>query len=333
MRLLVLGGSVFLSRAVVEAALAQGDEVTTLTRGVSGSVPEGARALVGDRAEVDGLRALDGGEWDVVVDVCMQAPSQVARSVSGLQGRVGRYVYVSSVSVYASFDQEPLDENTALLAAAQEGADEHDMGQYGHLKVRCEELVRQGFGDASLVVRPGLIVGPGDPSGRFTYWVERGARPGTVLGPGRPERRVQFIDVRDLAGWIVRTDAVGTANAVGPGGVVSMGELLSVCLEIGGGGGPVEWVPDSVLLDSGVVPYTEMPLWLPQEDSYRYFSEVRAERAMAAGLTYRPVIETVTDTLGWVRALGVDDRRNGLSAVREAELLARRNLERPAGEP
>jgi 2'-hydroxyisoflavone reductase len=321
MRLLVLGGSVFLGRAVVEAALSRGDGVTTLTRGVTGSVPEGALSLVGDRLRPDGLRALEGGEWDVVIDLCQQSTTQVAYSVAGLRGRVGRYVYVSSISVYASFAEGPLTEEIAVSSPAPEGTDESDSSQYGPLKVRCEELVREGFGDDSFVVRPGLIVGPGDPSGRFTYWVERGARGGTVLGPGRPGRRVQFIDVRDLAEWLVRTDSVGISNATGPGESVTMGELLVVCGEIGGGGGDIEWVDDAFLLGQGVVPYSELPLWLPEDASYRYFSDVNTDRARGAGLTFRSVAETVTDTLAWYRDRGAPASKSGLSVERERALL------------
>jgi nucleoside-diphosphate-sugar epimerase len=323
MRLLVLGGSVFLGRAVVAAALARGDEVTTLNRGLTGSVPAGARALIGDRMADDGLVALAGGEWDVVVDTCQQSPTQVGRSVAALHGRVGRYVYVSSVSVYASFAEGPIHEDTVVLTSADDGADEADPALYGELKMRCEDLVRAGFGNASLVVRPGLVVGPWDPSGRFTYWVDRGARGGRMIAPGLPGRRVEFIDVRDLAAWIVRTDGEGTVNAVGPAGVVTMGELLATCSEVGAGGAALEWISDAFLLDQGVVPYAEMPLWIPDEPEYRYFSEVSAERAIASGLSFRPVRETVADTLAWSRAHPAVDRRNGLSPEREADLLAR----------
>lgn len=329
MRVLVLGGSVFLGRALAEQAVGRGDEVTTLTRGVSGPVPEGARALVGDRLEPDGLRALGSGEWDLVVDVCRQSPTQVARSAAALPGRVGRYVYVSSVSVYAGFADGPLTEESVLTAAAPAGADEGDTSLYGPLKVRCEELVREGFGDRALIVRPGLLVGPGDPSDRFTYWVERGARGGPTAAPGAPGRPVQFVDVRDVAALILGTGVGvgGTYNVVGPRARITMGEVVALCRAVGGGrtrsdSENVVWLDDGFLLSHGVVPYADMPLWVPAIDQYRYFAEVSAESAVAAGLTYRSVDETVRDTLQWSRERGDGPRRAGLSPGREAELLS-----------
>jgi 2'-hydroxyisoflavone reductase len=321
MRLLVLGGSVFLGRTVVEESLSRGDEVTTLTRGLSGSVPLGVRALVGDRLLSDGLMALGQEEWDVVVDVCRQSPTQVGRSVAALRGRVGRYVYVSSVSVYASFAEGPLTEESPVVPAAPVGADEEEMSEYGPLKVRCEKLVRDGFGEDALIVRPGLIVGPGDPSDRFTYWVERGARGGVMLAPGDPGARVRFVDVRDLAKWIVHAEVSGTYNAVGPAERMTMGEVISLCQEVGGGDAQVEWVHDQFLLDNGVVPYAEMPLWVPALRSHWYFSEVGIDRAVGMGLTFRSVRETVEATLSWTRSRDGAKRQAGPSAQREAQLL------------
>jgi 2'-hydroxyisoflavone reductase len=320
-RVLVLGGSVFLGRAVVEAALARGDEVTTLTRGLSGPVPDGARALTGDRREPGGLDALAGGEWDVVVDVCRSSPTQVAAAVQALAGRAGRYVYVSSVSVYASYAAGPPDEDSPVLLAAEAGTDEDDMEHYGPLKVRCEELVRASFGDRALVVRPGLIVGPDDPSHRFTYWVARAMRGGSILAPGQPGAGVRFIDVRDLASWLVRADAAGTYNAVGPDGRMTMGELIQTCIQVGGVAARPVWVDDDFLLAHGVVPYTEMPLWVPAIEDFRYFAEVDSGRAVTAGLSFRPVSETVADTVKWISRHQPLTLRAGLDPARETELL------------
>jgi 2'-hydroxyisoflavone reductase len=254
MRVLVLGGSVFLGRAVVEEALARGDDVTTFTRGRTGSIPAGAHSVVGDRAADNGLRGLGDGSWDVVVDVT-RSPTQISRAIAQLGDRIGHYVFISTVSVYASFAEGPLDEGSPVSPASGPADDEADPAHYGPLKVHCEELVRGAFGDHALVIRPGLIVGPGDPSDRFTYWVERGTRGGSVLAPGDPNTPARYLDVRDLATWIrlaAANNLTGTFNAVGPGRPTSMGEVIERCIDIGGGGAAPVWVTDAFLDEQDV---------------------------------------------------------------------------------
>src|SRR5262249_18502591 len=234
MRLLVLGGTVFLGRAVVEAALARGDDVTFFTRGrTNPELCPGAERLHGDR---DGdLSALAGREWDVVVDTCGYVPRVVADSATLLSPAVGHYAFVSSLSVYADASR-PQHEDDPLEQLDDE-ADESIEEYYGALKGACEQVVQQTFPGRSLLVRPGLIVGPHDPTNRFTYWVRRIAEGGDVLAPGDPARKVQFIDVRDLAEWILRATEAGLDgphNAVGPEPPVTMGDLLETCVRITG---------------------------------------------------------------------------------------------------
>jgi len=329
-RLLVLGGTVFLGRAVVEAALTGGHTVTTFTRGRTNPdlFPE-AEPLRGDR---DGdLGALEGREWDAVIDTCGFVPRVVRQSADLLDGRVGRCVFVSSVSAYDDASTPP-DEAAARLAGPPAGEDV--MKEYGALKAACEDVVRDVFGDAATIVRPGLIVGPHDPTGRFTYWPRRIADGGRVLAPGPPEAPVQVIDVRDLGAWLLRLAERGPGgvfNATGPVEPLTMRELLEgMCTAIGSDAELV-WVDDETLLEAEVEPWMGLPLWLPG-DEHAGMMRTPIARALAAGLQLRPVRETVLDTLAWDRSMGgvaprqPDGRYTAqtLTREREEELLAER---------
>src|SRR5262245_47706615 len=234
MRLLVLGGTLFLGRAVVDAALARGDEVTIFTRGETNpDLFRDVERLLGNRD--GGLDALAGREWDAVVDTCGFVPRIVRESAELLDPNVGHYAFVSTMSVYADVSK-PTDEDSPV-DPLEDPASEDIQKHYGALKAACEEVVAEVFPGRSLLVRAGLIVGPHDPTDRFTYWVTRAADGGDVLVPGTPEDQVQFIDVRDLAEWIVRSaDArlEGTFNAVGFEPPMTMGELLAACVQVGG---------------------------------------------------------------------------------------------------
>ena len=320
MRLLVLGGTKFLGRAVVEAALARGDEVTLFNRGQTGTelFPE-VEKLRGDR---DGdLAALEGREWDAVIDPSGYVPRIVRDSAELLRGSVGHYLFVSSGSVYSA--PYPGFDETAPTAELTEPDTEEVMAHYGALKAACERVVSEVFPDAHTNVRSGLIVGPHDPTGRFTYWPLRVAAGGELLAPAPPERAVQFIDVRDLAEWMVEASDqrhVGTFNATCE--TLSFEELLTAC----GDADPV-WVSDEFLLEHGVEPFSELPLWIPGPEAA--FLEGDVSKAVAAGLRFRPLDVTVGDTLAWAREAGeqlVTDRglrqgRAGLDPAREAELL------------
>jgi nucleoside-diphosphate-sugar epimerase len=319
LRLLVLGGTKFLGRAVVEAALAGGHDVTLFNRGTTNPelFPQ-VEKLRGDRD--GGLDALRGREWDAVVDPSGYVPRVVEQSVELLRDSAGYYVFVSSVSVYADFSAGPSEDSPLAQLDPDHPADElrSDFANYGALKALCEGAVFGGFEDRAASVRAGLIVGPHDPTGRFTYWPHRVARGGDVLAPGPPEREVQFVDVRDLGDWIVRLCAerpAGPFNATRPG--VPWAELLETCRDVAASDARFVWVPDEFLLGHRVGEWMELPLWIgsPGEAGLH---RTDVARAQAAGLTFRPLEETVRGTL--------DDAETtdaaGLAPERESELLA-----------
>jgi len=313
-KLLVLGGPRFLGRAIADAALACGHELTFFNRGRTNPelYPEAER-LVGDRA--DDLAALSGREWDAVIDTCGYLPSVVQASAEALSGS-GLDCFVSSVSVYAHFRQVN-DENGPIAKLGELSADEVTDDSYGALKALCEEAVRDVFGPRALVVRPGLIVGPHDPTGRFTYWPHRVARGGEMLAPDPPERVTQIIDVRDLAEWTVRlceTATSGTFNAIHPG--LSWAEMLETCRAVANSDARVAWVSPEFLVEHEVGPWMELPLWLVHPDA-DFADRVDVTRAIAAGIEFRPLAETARGALD--HAAPVDGV--GLAPKREAALL------------
>jgi 2'-hydroxyisoflavone reductase len=318
-RLLVLGGTKFLGRHVVAHALADDHEVTIFTRGRTnpGLFPQ-VEHLRGDR---DGdLGALAGRQWDGVIDTSGYVPRVVRQSAELLRDAVGRYAFVSSISVYDDFS-EPVDESSPV-AQLEDPSTEEIMEAYGALKAACENVVDEVYGDRSARVRAGLIVGPFDPTDRFTYWPRRIALGGDVLGPGNPAAPVQFVDARDLARWLV-TLALdgpgGTFNATGPAESITFEQLLARARDAIGSDANVIWVDDQRVLDAEVQPWTELPLWLPG-DEYAGMARADISRALAAGLTFRPVEETIVDTLAWDRSVPGD--RPTLTHDREQEILA-----------
>jgi 2'-hydroxyisoflavone reductase len=317
-RLLVLGGTKFLGRAAVEAALARGHEVTLFNRGETnpGLFPE-AEKLRGDRTQ--DLEVLRGREWDAVLDPSGYIPSVVRASAEALADSTGHYVFVSSVSVYASL-AAPVDEESPVAQLGELPDDKltEDYSNYGPLKALCEQAVADVFGERQASVRPGLIVGANDPTGRFTYWPHRVARGGQVLAPTPPEAQVQFIDAQDLGVWLVDLSerrARGVYNATHPGR--SWRETLEACREVSGSDATFEWVSSELLNEHEVGEWMELPLWISDPDAAA-MHEVDVSRAVAAGLTFRPLEETVRDTLEHATTVeGV-----GLTPEREAELLA-----------
>lgn len=332
MKLLVLGGTKFLGRAVAEEALLRHHEVTLFNRGQTspGLFPEAAK-LRGDR---DGdLRALEGGSWDAVVDPSGYVPRIVRASAELLRDAVGHYVFVSSIAAYARPYVPGFDES-APLAELEDPATEEISGHYGGLKAACERVVEELFPERSTLMRAGLIVGPHDPTDRFTYWPVRLARGGEVLAPGDPGRQVQLVDVRDLAAWMV--DACerrlpGAFTATGPVPPLTMGDLVETCRKVARGSARVTWVGEDFLLDRGVGEWMELPLWLGQSSDFAGMLEGDVSKAVAAGLRFRPLAETVRDTLRWAAgrdgpgagtvAMGGTEAV-GLSPEREAALLA-----------
>ncbi|MDX6448425.1 MAG: hypothetical protein QOH02_853 [Gaiellaceae bacterium] len=314
MKLLVLGGTRFLGRAIVESALAGGHEVSIFTRGQTNSdlFPE-AEHLTGDR---DGdLAALESGHWDTAIDTCGYYPRVVRASAELLAARVDQYVFISSVSVYADLSTPP-NESSAVATMDDETLEEmgDEFQYYGPLKALCEAEVERAFPGRALIVRPGLIVGPHDPTDRFTYWPRRLAQGGEILGPAPAEELVQFIDVRDLGEWIVRLvegRRTGTFNAVNEG--LRWSELLA--------GADVTWVDSSFLLEQGVGEWIELPLWIA-DPAFAAHARTDVSRATAAGLTFRPLAETIRDTAEWDAQRGEGKLAAGLAPEREAELLA-----------
>src|SRR5918912_126437 len=304
MKLLILGGTKFLGRHLVESALARGDEVTLFNRGQHNPeiFPE-VEKLRGDRD--GGLDALRGRRWDAVVDTSGYVPRVVRASAELLAVAVEFYAFVSSMSVYADFGG-PNDEDSPLATIADETVEEVTGETYGALKALCERAAEEAMPGRVLVARAGLIVGPYDPTGRFTYWTERVARGGEVLAPAPPERQVQFIDARDLSEWILRmaeARRAGVFNASGPDYVLTMGRFLEGCREATSSDARFTWVGEQFLLEKGVQPWGELPLWIPESDEkHRCFLAENCDKAAASGLTFRPLAETVRDTLAWQRA-------------------------------
>jgi 2'-hydroxyisoflavone reductase len=317
MRLLVLGGTKFLGRHTVDAALAAGHEVTAFTRGrTNPELSPEAEHLRGDR-EGD-LAPLRGRRWDGVIDTSGYVPHVVRASASALRDETEQYLFVSSISVYADFSAGA-DEDAPTAALGDLPADElrEDYSNYGPLKALCEEAVRGVFGDRALIVRPGLIAGPHDPTGRFTYWPHRVARGGDVVAPAPPERTVQFVDVRDLAAWMLdlcERKTAGTFNATNPG--VSWRELLETCRQVTRSDARFVWLPDEFLVERGIGEWMELPLWI-QDPEWVGLHLADVSRALAAGLELRPLEETVRATLE--RAEPTDEA--GLTPEREQMLL------------
>jgi 2'-hydroxyisoflavone reductase len=319
MRLLVLGGTQFLGRHVVEIALARGHEVTIFNRGQTR--PElfpGVDRLTGDR---DGdLGSLESGTWDAVVDTSGYVPRIVRRSAELLEPRVGRYLFVSSISVYADVSQPGVDED-APVAELEEETEQHRGPAYGALKALSEQVVEEVYGDRATIVRPGLIVGPWDPTGRFTYWPARIAAGGDVLAPEPRDTAVQVIDARDLAEFLVRLledDRPGVFNATGPEQPLTLEQVLTACP----GDARLVWAPADWLVEQGVQPWMELPLWLAGDPEYEGHGRIDVSRALAAGLRFRPLAATIADTLEWHRGGEAPiDPPAGMERERERELL------------
>lgn len=338
MRILILGGTIFLGRHLVEAALVRGHELTLFNRGQHGPdlYPQ-VEHLRGDRWQ--DLHVLEGREWDAVIDTNGYIPSVVRNSACVLANAVERYVFISTISVYADVSVIGVDEAAPVnvitpeqLRAAEDitpptkGTIARIYGEmYGGLKALCERAVEETLPARTLNIRPGLIVGPYDYSDRFTYWPERIARGGEVLAPGRPERPVQLIDVRDLAEWTIRmieAGQVGTYNATGPAEQLTMAEILDACKLASASNATFTWMDETFLLDEKVQPWSQIPLWLPEQPGEAGFNAISIAKALGTGLTFRPIVETARDTLAWGLTLAADRTwQAGLAADDEARLL------------
>ncbi|WP_328496758.1 SDR family oxidoreductase [Streptomyces sp. NBC_00414] len=305
MRLLMLGGTEFVGRAVVEAALGRGWDVTVFHRGRH-DPPAGVRSLHGDRTEPDGLAALAEGEWDLVVDTWSGAPHVVRDSARLLKDRVRRYVYVSSCSVYAWPQPAGFDEDSPVVEGASPDAGQTD---YPRDKRGGELAVLGTFGEErALLVRAGLILGPYENIGRLPWWLTRAARGGPVLAPGPRELPLQYIDVRDLAEWTLTAaegGASGAYNVVSPRGHATTRTLLDACARVTGGRAELRWTEPGVILAAGVEPWTQLPVWVPPDSElHAMVHGADVSKAVRDGLRCRPVSETVTDTWNWLQNIG-----------------------------
>jgi nucleoside-diphosphate-sugar epimerase len=325
MRILIIGGTRFLGRHLVEAALAHRYEVTLFNRGQSNPdlFPQ-LETILGDR-EKD-LDKLQGRIWDTVIDVAGYVPRLVRLSAEVLEPNVSRYVFISSLSVYADFRKIGIDESYPVGKIEGESVEEITGETYGPLKALCEKAVREISGERALIIRPGLIVGPHDPTDRFTYWPVRVARGGDVLAPQKSEATTQIIDVRDLSEFIIKLieeNASGVYNATGPNYELTMGKLLEVSKQVSGSDANFKWAGVEFLNQNKVEAWSDMPAWIPDDEEGVGFARIDISKAIQAGLTFRPLEETVRDTLEWAHTLPTDHVwKAGLTAEREAEVLA-----------
>jgi nucleoside-diphosphate-sugar epimerase len=324
MDLLVLGGTRFVGRAVVQDALARGWDVTALHRGVTSTLPPEVRALHADRTDTDALAAaLGAGSWDAVVDTWSGAPVVATAAARLLRDRAGRYGYVSSASVYVW--GEHVDESSPLV----DGDPESGATDYAADKRGAELGVLASF-PHPLLARAGLILGPYEDIGRLPWWLSRIAAGGRVVAPGRPDRPLQYVDARDLAGWLLtglETGLGGAVDVISPSGHATTAELLGACVEVTGSDAELVWVGERELEAVGAQPWTQLPCWVPETGEFAGFFELDTSRAAATGLRCRPVSETVADTWRWMQEAGGPVQRpdrdvHGLPADLEQRLLA-----------
>jgi 2'-hydroxyisoflavone reductase len=335
MRILILGGTGFIGPHQVRYALSRGHSVTLFNRGKqSAQWPETVEQLVGDRTTGD-LRALEGREWDVCIDNPTTLPVWVRDVGRVLRGKVKHYIFVSTISVYANY-RVPADESAPLaeysgadpMAETVESVRASKGALYGPLKVRSEQEARSQFKDITTVIRPGLIVGPGDETDRFTYWPVRLSRGGEVLAPGDGTDPAQIIDVRDLAEWTLRLAeqrVFGTFNATGPARPLTMSAMLHEIAHATRSQAQLTWVPADFLDAEKVEAWSDMPVWVPAVGDYAGFGSTIIAKALAAGLVFRPLGQTVTATLEWFKQQTPERQaalKSGLSAERERHVLA-----------
>jgi 2'-hydroxyisoflavone reductase len=325
MRILIIGGTRFLGRHLVEAALARGHEVTLFNRGKSNPdlFPQ-LDTILGDR-EKD-VNRLRGRNWDTAIDVAGYLPRIVRLSAESLEANVRRYVFISSLSVYADFKKTGIDESYPVGKLEDETIEEITGETYGPLKALCENAVQDIYGERALIIRPGLIVGPHDPTDRFTYWPVRVARGGDVLAPQRPDAVTQIIDVRDLSDFIIKLieeNASGVYNATGPDYELTLGKLLEVSKQVGSSDANFKWASVEFLNHNKVEAWSDMPAWIPDDEEGIGLARVDTSKAIRAGLKFRPLEETVRDTLQWAQTRPPGyEWKAGLTAEREAEVLA-----------
>ncbi len=324
MRILIIGGSRFVGLHLTEAARERGHSVTHFNRGLSApaGIP-GVEEIRGDREQAADLALLAGRRWDAVIDTPGYVPEAVAASANALAGAAGTYCFISTLSVYRSLAETGQDEDAPLADVPPAGTP-YAGELYGALKAGCEAEVQRVYGERALIIRPGYIVGPHDPTDRFTYWPVRVREAGEVLAPGNPREPIQVIDARDLAAWTIQLleeGVHGVFNATGPARPLTWHEFLATADVVAGNGARLTWADEAFLLAEHLEQSGELPLWAPSEIAGLHTFSI--QRALDAGLQLRPLAETIADTLSWYASRANGPLRAGLSAPREQELLAR----------
>jgi 2'-hydroxyisoflavone reductase len=324
MKILIIGGGVFVGKAIAEAASGRGHRVTIFNRGktTTATLP-GIEWIKGDR---DGdLSALHAGGWDAVIDTCAYFPRQVRALLGAVGSTIGHYTFISSVSAYADISQPGLSESAPLAPFPDAAEDKVTGATYGPLKSECEKAALDSGVGAVLLVRPGIIAGPWDPTGRFACWLNRVARGGEMLVPGGADATLQLIDVRDLAAWIipmVETRSAGAFNTVGAG-PFTWGDMLAACSAATRSTPTFTWVSDAFIAEQGVTDWTSLPFYLFRDRrSIAGLFQVDGSAALRTGLVHRPFAETTADTYRWLREGAPKEPILGLAPEREKELLA-----------
>ncbi len=321
MNILMIGGTRFVGRHLVEEALRKGHNVTLFNRGTNKDLFPQLELIKGDRDKDTELLA--NRSWDAVIDTCAYFPRQVASVLDVIKDNIEHYSFISSISVYADQTAAFQDEAAALATLEDETGEEVNGETYGGLKVLCERAAEVQLKDKLLTIRPGLIVGPNDSTDRFTYWPTRIAKGGDVIAPDKPENDVQFIDVRDLATWtitMIEAKQTGAYNLVTTPETQNFGDLLNACKKVSQSDANFHWLPEAFLLEQEVNPWMGLPLWVPNE--MIGFMKVRNQKAKDAGLSLRPLEETVKDTLEWAKTLPADhEPKAGITLEKEKEVL------------
>ncbi len=313
-----------MGRHITETALKRGHDITLFNRGISNNslLPQ-VKRLKGDREKGD-VGALENKSWDAVIDVCGYRPEDIRPAAELLSPNIKQYIFVSTISVYKDFTIPGINEDYPLAVMPEKVDREITRETYGPLKAHCEKVVAEIFPDRHLIIRPGLIAGPYDPTDRLTYWVHRALEGGRMLAPSPPERPMQFIDARDLAEWtldMMEKGINGIYNATGPAYTLTLKDLLVECGRLSSQATEVTWIEEKYLQDSGVEPWRELPLWHPAPE-FKYLMQIDISRALSQGLKYRPLLQTLRDTVAWASTRPLDYQwQAGLPSDKEARIL------------
>ncbi|WP_404452104.1 SDR family oxidoreductase [Virgibacillus necropolis] len=337
MKVLILGGTRFLGKALVEEALKRGHEITLFNRGNNKEAFPEVEQLIGNRDSDVSL--LKKRKWDVVMDTCGFAPHQIKKIASVLGDNIEHYTYISSISVYKDWIPPNITEGyhlTSMMPPADKLKDVEDgkispYEYYGALKVLCEEEAERHWPGRVLQIRAGLLVGPFDYSDRLPYWIQRVAQGGKVLAPGRSDRPIQLIDIKDITTWVfnmAENRKVGTFNVTGPNYELTMEELLNTCKTVTNSDTEFVWTEEHFIMENKVQPWTEMPLWIPEHfpldgeaEPWKGAFDISIEKAVNDGLSFRPLEDTIYDAYQWVKERQNTERKAGISLENEKELL------------